>query len=98
MILTLTRPANVISTGGPLLTIGDILFMPSALCLSPLNPAYIPVIGSGPCIPIITWLMPSTTVIISGLPALSINSKGMCNTGKGVIIPIPTVIHPIISK
>ena len=93
-----TAPPRLVSVIGPFMTIANIAFAPSALCLSPLSPGYVFVAGSGPCIPLISWLANSTNVTILGIPALSILSKGRCNTGNGVIIPIPTDIKSNIMK
>ena len=98
LIPIVVRPVKLITKSVTLLTMSDILFAPSALCLSPANPGYIAVIGSGPCIPLINWLAASTSVFIGAIPALSVNSVGICSTGKGIIKPIPTNPFPLISK
>lgn len=98
LIPIITKPPKVIGKAGVLMSVTDILFTPSALCISPANPGYIVLVGSGPCIPVLTWLVSSTSVTILGSPALSVASMAMCNIGKGIIKPIPTNPLPLITK
>lgn len=69
--------------------------MPFGICKSPANPGVKPPVMQGPCVPntAAPWAPCSSTVFVGGVPALTNNSKLVCNYG-GVI----SIMNPGITK
>lgn len=87
------RPIATAQDNKPMVNI-----MPFGICKSPVNPGVKPPAMQGPCVPntAALWAPCPSTVLVGGVPALTNNSKLICNYGGVISIMNPGITNVMV--